>query len=52
MAHAPEQDEPRDDGRISATNARQGVTNHRVRWVLAISMVLVILAFVVTFFLS
>ena len=38
-----------EDGKVSATDARQGVTNHGARYVLGISLVLVIVAFILAY---
>lgn len=49
MARAPELNEPTQNGKVPPTNARQGVTHHGVRYVLAISLLLVIIAFVLAY---
>jgi len=37
--------DPRDETRLNATRARAGATPHMTRYVLAISMVLIVIAF-------
>lgn len=52
MARAPELEDPRKDGKVPVSAARQGVSNHGVRYVLGISLVLVIVAFIAAYLLT
>lgn len=53
MARAPEFDDAQQqDGKVPETAARQGVSHHGVRYVLGISLLLVILALLATYVLT
>ncbi|HYF06566.1 MAG TPA: hypothetical protein VD970_03020 [Acetobacteraceae bacterium] len=52
MALSPDRDDTRTNGKVPATEARQGVTHHNVRYVLMISLILVVIGFVVAYFVA